>query len=254
MKRDAPRNLPKEACSHCWKPAELCLCEVIKSVATRHRILILQHPRETRSPLGTAPLASLYLQNSVHRIGLSWRSLSAALGENADPNQWAVLYLGTQKKSQNHKGQNQKPIKQLKPGVAPVAAEGTVVPRPAPEEVPPFQVFSARGKLMSRQTVKGVVILDGNWEQSKTLWWRNPWLLRIAKIQLRPETTSMYGKMRRQPRKHCLSSLEAAAVTLENLGEDKKVTEGLKSLMSQLLAKASAAKRGENSTSEPLAQ
>ena len=259
MKRDAPRNLPKEACSHCWKPAELCLCKAIKSVATRHRILILQHPRETRSPLGTAPLASLYLQNSVHRIGLSWRSLSAALGENADPNQWAVLYLGTKKKSQNQKPQTQKTQKQIRNAVPPGPDDLAAAPKPVHEEVPPFQVFSARGKLMSRQTVKGVVILDGNWEQSKTLWWRNPWLLRIATIQLRPETTSMYGKMRRQPRKHCLSSLEAAAATLENLGEDKKVTDGLKDLMSQLLAKASAAKItarspiGFNSTSQPLA-
>jgi len=229
VKRDAPRNLPANSCSQCWKPLELCVCRTIKSCATKHRILILQHPRETRSPLGTAPLASLYLQNSVHRIGLSWRSLSAALGENTDPHQWGVLYLGTKKKSQS---QN------VRPKGAKTAEPKAVPPKIAPEEIPPFQVISPKGRVMDRRTLRGVIILDGNWEQSKTLWWRNPWLLRLAKIQIRPESTSLYGKWRRQPRKHCLSSLEAAATALENLGEDPKVTQGLKDLMSQLLTRA----------------
>ena len=213
MKRDTPKQLPSEACPQCWKSPELCLCHEeggIQARLTKHKILILQHPREIRSPLGTAPLASLFLKNSVHRIGLSWRSLSAALGEPADPRQWAVLYLGTKKKSQSETISNEKP----------------------------FQVTTPKGKPVDPSSLRGIIILDGNWEQSKTLWWRNPWLLRLARIQLKTEGESLYGKRRRQPRKHCISSLEAAAAALENLGEDQKVSEGLRSLMSQLLVKA----------------
>ncbi len=218
-KRDSPRHLPESACSECWKPQELCICETIRACATRHRVLLLQHPRETRSPLGTASLASLYLNNSVHRIGLSWRSLSSALGEQTHPQHWAVLYLGTKKKSQNK-------------GSQPINNNA--------EPAPVFQVVSAKGKPVDPREVRGVIILDGNWEQSKTLWWRNPWLLRLNRIQLRPEQLSLYGKLRRQPRKNCLSSLEAVATTLENLGEDKNVTSGLRDLMSQLLSRADA--------------
>ena len=44
------------------------------------RLLILQHPQEQDRALGTARLTALHFQNAVLKIGLSWPSLSKALG------------------------------------------------------------------------------------------------------------------------------------------------------------------------------
>ena len=33
----------------------------------------------------------------------------------------------------------------------------------------------------------GVVLLDGSWSEAKTLWWRNPWLLKLRRLVLDPQ-------------------------------------------------------------------
>jgi len=61
-------------------------------------LLILQHPQEQDRALGTARLTALHFKNAVLKIGLSWPSLSKALGRPVhDPSRWAVLYLGSAK-------------------------------------------------------------------------------------------------------------------------------------------------------------
>ena len=50
--------------------------------------------------LAAARLTALHFKHAVLRIGLSWPSLSKALGRPvADPSRWAVLYLGSAKVS-----------------------------------------------------------------------------------------------------------------------------------------------------------
>jgi len=163
------------------------------TVESRIRFLILQHPQEARNPLNTATLVAASLRNCRHRVGLSWRSLSVAVGEKAVSRQWAVLFLGTRKDS------------------APRA---------------PFS-----------SSIDGVVILDGTWKQSKTLWWRNPWLLKLNRIVLEPSHSSLYGKVRRQPRKQCLSTIEAAAECLSMLENNPLAANHLKETFSQFLLK-----------------
>ena len=72
-------------CERCKKPEGLCVCSLIQPLSTRTRVLILQHPQEPDQMLGTAHLAHLSLPQSVVKIGLSWRNLSAALGERQTP-------------------------------------------------------------------------------------------------------------------------------------------------------------------------
>ncbi|MBI4403944.1 MAG: DTW domain-containing protein [Deltaproteobacteria bacterium] len=71
----------------------------------------------------------------------------------------------------------------------------------------------------SFKEVKGMVLLDGNWKQSKTLWWRNPWLLKLRRLVMNPSAPSQYT--RRQPRKNCFSTMEAAVCAFERLGDDE---------------------------------
>jgi DTW domain-containing protein YfiP len=163
--------------------------------------LILQHPQEARNPLGTARLLAQAAPGSVHKVGLSWRSLGAALGREAVPSEWAVLFLGALKESSK-----------LDPEV-------------------PFRVVERTGKnVIAPRRVKGIVLLDGNWKQSKTLWWRNPWLVRLNRIMLNPQMPSRWGGLRRQPRKNALSTIEAAAETLRGLNEAPEIPEALLNL------------------------
>lgn len=182
----------------------LCLCGTYVPQRTRMRLLVLQHPREAKNPISTARLASLNVRNSVHRVGLSWASLARALGGSALPNEWAVLYVGT-------RGQSTRKTEQ------------------------PFQLVDRQDKGVSVGKIRGLIILDGNWKQSKTLWWRNPWLTRVNRLILYPEAASVYGQVRQQPRGYCLSSLEATAFALSALGESRRVNEALLGVMNSFM-------------------
>src|SRR5207245_1748202 len=59
--------------------------------------------------------------------------------------------------------------------------------------------------------LEGVILLDGTWSQAKTLWWRNPWLLKLHRIVLNPVRPARLGRLRREPRREALSTIEAAA-------------------------------------------
>lgn len=201
-------------CDKCWKVPELCLCSEIKPLKMKTSVLILQHPQEARNPFTTARLLSLSLPNAVHRVGLSFRSLKAALKrEAAEHSEWAVLYVGTKKDSTKFVTDK------------------------------PFQVFSRSGAPSDKQTIKGIVLLDGNWEQSKTLWWRNSWLLKLNRIVLNPDFESEFKPVRKQPRKICLSTLEASAFALKGLGESTENVNALNALFLQHVEKARLVKQ-----------
>ena len=62
--------------------------------------------------------------------------------------------------------------------------------------------------------IEGIVLLDGTWSQAKALWWRNAWMLKCQRVILGPQHPSRYGKLRREPRRDGLSTIEAAAMLL----------------------------------------
>jgi DTW domain-containing protein len=194
-------------CAVCWKGPELCLCNDIQPSKTKTKVLILQHPQEARNPWGTARLTSLALSNSVHKVGLSWRSLSKALGEPAEPSKWGVLFLGAMKDKQD---------------------------RPSNK---PFQILSSEGRSVAPQKLEGIILLDGNWKQSKTLWWRNPWLTRLNRIVLNPGVPSVFNRISRQPRKDCLCTLESARHTLAALEKNHEAFVRLDELLKKHVEK-----------------
>lgn len=67
-------------------------------------------------------------------------------------------------------------------------------------------------------SLDGVIVLDGNWAQAKTMWWRNAWLLKLHRIVLTPTQPSLYNQIRREPRRECLSTLEAVESAMRQLG------------------------------------
>ena len=78
----------REMCWRCRRPARVCYCAAVRPVATRTRVVILQHPRESDVPINTARIAELSLSNSSLHVGLDFasdRALRAALSNAAAP-------------------------------------------------------------------------------------------------------------------------------------------------------------------------
>jgi DTW domain-containing protein YfiP len=188
---DPTSSVPSENCPRCRKPAPLCDCSDIAAVDNRVALLILQHPQEQDEALGTARLATLHLRNAILRVGLSWPSLAKALGRPADPRAWAVLYLGSARPADIAPGRD----------VIAVDRKGAALPD---------QDAALAG-------LQGVIVLDGTWSQAKALWWRNPWMLKARRVVLGPRRPSRYGRLRREPRREGLSTIEAAGLLLAHL-------------------------------------
>jgi len=207
--QSAPLALQSDECPRCGKPQSLCVCDGVVPLANRIELLILQHPQEQDRALGTARLTALHLQRATIRIGLSWPTLAKALGRPVDPKRWAVLYRGS-----------------LSAGGLPRERE--------------LVAIDAKGAPCDDQqrvldAIEGVVLLDGSWSQAKTLWWRNPWVLKCRRLALNPKQPSRYGKLRREPRREGLSTLEAAALVLSRLGGQPEIETALLKSFSALL-------------------
>jgi hypothetical protein len=177
-------------------------------------VLILQHPQEPSRKDGEVSSAKILTANlspCFIKTGLSWRNLAHALKgwtgiENSKellkPSAWYTLYLGTQKTAEA--------ASPSIPGIYFLDRKGKPIHAPANPEI------------------SGLILLDGTWAQAKTLWWRNPWLLKTHRIYIVPKARSLYGNIRKEPRPECVSTLEAAAEALQFLGLGEEIEKDLK--------------------------
>jgi DTW domain-containing protein YfiP len=78
-------------CLRCRRAASVCYCAYVTPIASRTRVVFLQHPKERRVAIGTARLAHLALPNSELHIGLAFADhpVSARLATDA-----ALLFPG----------------------------------------------------------------------------------------------------------------------------------------------------------------
>lgn len=178
-------------------------------------VLILQHPRERRNTLATAELAAALLRRTRLAVGLSWANLREALGRAAETREWAVLHLGSARPE------------------AFGPAELVVLDRRGVPEAGPAALAG----------ITGIVLLDGTWKEAKTLWWRNPWLQKLHRLVLNPQRMAHYGRVRREPRRTALSTLEAAALALSRLEGRPELEQALLASLDRLIAEAPAARR-----------
>ncbi|MBA5761814.1 DTW domain-containing protein [Vibrio sp. 404] len=56
-------------CSQCGKSLKACICQWIQSLTSNVELIILQHPSESKRPMGTARILTLSLTNSHHFVG-----------------------------------------------------------------------------------------------------------------------------------------------------------------------------------------
>jgi DTW domain-containing protein len=207
---DAPITADDAGCARCGKPAPLCVCAGIEPIDNRIALLILQHPQEQDRELGTARLTALHLKHATLKSGLSWPSLAKALGREVNPKRWAVLYLG--------------------------AAGAATLPRDRELNLLDGKNVALPEQERALAEIDGVIVLDGSWSQAKTLWWRNPWVLKCRRLALNPKQPSRYGKLRREPRREGLSTLEAAALALARLGRQPEIETALGLSFARLLS------------------
>jgi DTW domain-containing protein YfiP len=176
-------------------------------------VLILQHPREKKEALATAAITRAMLSRAELVVGLSWPNLSQALGRRVDAKRWAVLYLGSSRPAR-------------------LGLQREVMALDRRGEPGKDQEAMLKG-------IDGVVVLDGTWKEAKTLWWRNPWLLKLRRLVLNPQRQSRYGRIRREPRREALSTLEATALLLSHLDGGPEVAAALLGALDRLLAEVS---------------
>jgi DTW domain-containing protein YfiP len=206
---EAPEAIPE--CPHCHKPMPLCICDSITPIDNKIDLLILMHPQEQDRALGTARVAARHFRKATVKIGLSWPSLAKALGKPvADPARWAILYLGSAK-------------------VADYDTDRDIL------------AIDRKGEAEENQKallkdIEGVVLLDGTWSQAKALWWRNAWMLKCQRVILGPAKPSLYGKLRREPRKDGLSTIEAAGMLLASLERKPEIETTLQASFERMLA------------------
>ena len=196
-------------CPRCLKPPPLCICDGIEPIESRVALLILQHPQEQDRALGTARLAAQHFRDATLKIGLSWPSLTKALGRPVDPLRWAVLYLGSARAAQLAPGRD----------VVVLDRKGAALP----------------DQEAALADIEGVIVLDGTWSQAKTLWWRNAWMLKCRRVVLEPGRPSRYGKVRREPRRDALATIEAAALLLSRIEKRPEIALALSKSFERML-------------------
>jgi DTW domain-containing protein YfiP len=199
-------------CPRCLKAQPLCVCDSVVPIENRLALLILQHPQEQDRVLGTARLTARHFPDAVVKIGLSWPSLSRALGRTVvDPARWAILYLGSASAETLH-------------------SEREVI------------ALTRKGEIAENQrailgAIEGVIVLDGTWSQAKALWWRNPWMLKCQRVILSPSHPSRYGRLRREPRRDGLSTIEAAGLLIAALEKRSDIAATLNESFERMLSR-----------------
>ena len=211
---DVATETDEAICPRCLKPLSLSVCDEVVPIDNRISLLILQHPQEQDKLLGTARLTAVSLTNATFKVGLSWASLANALGRPADPKRWAILHLGSARPSDFPQGRE----------VVVLDKKGNAVPDQDQELA----------------HIQGVVVFDGTWSQAKTLWWRNAWVLKGKRVALNPRKPSLYGSLRREPRREGLSTIEAAGLLLSRLEKrpeiETRLTENFQKMLARLRA------------------
>jgi len=189
----------------------------LNPIDNRLFVLVLQHPQERKEVLATAAASCAALRRAALVVGLSWPNLARALGRTVDAKRWAVLYLGS-----------------VRP--AAYGSEREVI------------ALDRRGTPTADQDamlhgLEGVVLLDGSWSEAKTLWWRNPWLLKLRRFVLNPRHRSRFGELRHEPRPEALSTIEAAALLLKHLDGGVDAEAALLDRLDRLIGEARTVRR-----------
>lgn len=177
-------SAPRRAqCPNCLRPLSACICALAQPLQAATQVLILQHPLELQEAKGTARLLHLCLPGS-----------QLVVGEAFDP------------------GQLQQWLHGPWPGAQ--APQQTLLLYPQTPDQP-----AALSPATGSDAPAGVcrlVLIDGTWRKSRKMLYANPLLGELPRLALTDTGPAGY-RIRKAPRAGQLSTLEAAALALQQL-------------------------------------
>jgi DTW domain-containing protein YfiP len=202
----ASRNIvetPRDLCPRCRRPPQLhgrkfCICSTLPSepIALQHtRVLILQHPAESKKTIASVPLIPLCIQQFDVKKGnhFSASVVQQAVDEGFEP---LLLFPG--------------------PGALALDAEvpnGQNAEDSNPQAPRDGQSFTASDPASPRKVC--LVLIDGTWTQARHMVRHSPELAACCKhVMFEGEVEAIINPLRREPEQHCTSTLEACTRAL----------------------------------------
>ena len=178
-------------CDRCARPPDLCVCESLpdRLISTSTTVLVLQHPRERRrKSLSTVPLMPLVLDRIQVKVGFDFVVDDLDLVKDC-------LESG------------RKPLL-LFPGKEAISLDDE-------------DREEAIQRLQSEEQL--LVVLDGTWSEARGMYIRSQALMNeCQQVQFESETDSIYpDDLRKEPQRHCVSTLESCAQALMLLEPSK---------------------------------
>lgn len=200
-RRNEERNVvPRSLCDRCNKPPRTCICSSLpdKLISTSTQVLILQHPREFRkASLSTVPLMSLVLEKCTIKVGYNFSPSNLNLVQDC-------LNRGV------------KPLL-LFPGPSALSLDDDLNDNDDDSE----HIYLLKDIKSDNQLL---ILIDGTWSQAKNMIKQSPELVDCCQqIQFQSENDSIYDTVRKEPQKHCVSTLEACAQALIYLEPSQEV-------------------------------
>ncbi len=201
----------------CRRAKEACLCPTTPPMETRSRIVLLMHPKEDRRErTGTGRLACLNLAKAEIIPGIALDGHPRVRGLIDDPGNQAVLLYPS-------------------PGAINLSEPGGATTRFAEE-------------IGGRNLV--VFLVDATWACSKAVLRGSPGIAGLPRLQFRPREKSRWV-IKRQPREHCLSTIEAIhellcaleAAGLDSYPDKQRLLDVFSAMQDYQIARASAAPR-----------
>ncbi|MCB9463540.1 MAG: DTW domain-containing protein [Candidatus Eisenbacteria bacterium] len=209
---------PRSTCWGCWRPEEACLCAEIHPFETRTHFVLLMHPKEARlRHLGTGRLTRACIPSTSIRVGREF-------GSDAQVQAWIddssrrtfLLYPGgptlADLVSENCAREEQSVVALGDP-VAEHSDE-----RPSQRQNPPTtgRLHASTSAHLDAMPIAPthdlpirLLLLDATWAQAKGLLLRSPNLQGLPRISIEPKETSRFNRIRQQPARLCLSTIES---------------------------------------------
>ncbi len=201
-KRERENCVPRAKCLNCNRPPLLCVCEALpkQKVSTVTNVLVLQHPNEfKRKSLSTVPLMPLVLENCQVKVGYNFVPESLDLVKQC-------------------LDEGKKPLL-LFPGPDAISLDGHDVQYEKDRVINEFQ-----------NDKQLLILIDGTWAEARRMLNQSPEFVdSCQQVQFSLTYDSIYDVVRKEPEKHCISTLEACAESLSLLEPNKDVAQGAKS-------------------------
>jgi DTW domain-containing protein YfiP len=182
--------VPRAYCELCHYPKQACLCAHVQPMVCDTQVIVMQHPDEVSQSKNTVHLLGLVLpqlQVYIGEIPTDFMALKALISASAGSS-----YL-------IYPSDNSISLDALVQGLG----EDDQGRQSTNEQAAP------RPKL-------NIILLDGTWRKAYKILQLNPWLLNLPALHLTFEGKSQYT-IRKSSRPDSLSTLEAAAYTLQAL-------------------------------------